>query len=188
MKHKHIMILALLSMAVMFTGCSQKKSKLYAADNKMIQSSSVAYDYSYALNDEWNIQIDQEDIKSYSNNIDDTVISFIKLEYDNDKHGVSMQSADIPSLFDGKKINNISFDDLEETSSRTDYHNEFKFRYSKGTSRNKSYQAIYFLSDHIIPSISGEKVANCIYMEYTMQDDRQIEQFLEEIEKTIQYE
>lgn len=188
MRKTIIIILSLFTISIMLAGC--KKESLYTIDNSIsIESSADTYDYSYSLNDKWEIVNTQNDnYVEYVNNENEVKLTIIKTQYDNAEKGTNIESKEIPSLFKGMSFAHITFDDMQEEASRTDYHGEFKFRYSRGILNDSRYQCIYFLSDNIIPSVSGEKVANCIIATYQDETDKNIDSFLRNLEQSIHYE
>mgnify|MGYP000052142851 CR=1 FL=1 len=185
---KLILIVLCQILLLLLSGCTHN-NKLYEINSqKVISSTEKAYDYSYCLNDQWFIDYLDDELTVYINKENDVSVSFIKIDYDNQKYGTNLESQEIPKLFVNKKIKSFDFNELQEDISRTDYHDQFKFRYSHGKIGTKKYQLVYFLSDYIIPSVSGEKVANCIVITYTEEKDKIIDQFLISIENTIHYE
>lgn len=186
---KKILLFLVSGILILFIfGCSVKSS-LYEIDNEVLyQSSEEVYDYSYSLNDQWNITYSDEELVTYKNEENDVCLSFIKINYDNKKFGTVLDSKELPLLFSEHVNREIDFRKLKEEKSRTDYQSQFKFRYSRGQLNDWKYQLIYFVTDHIIPSVSGEKVANCIVITYIDEKDEVIDQFLTSIEDTIHYE
>lgn len=185
---KYVLIFINFMMILSIFGCTNKND-IYKTDDRIVyQSSEDAYDYSYSLNEGWYIDKQDKEITSYVNDKNEVKLSFIKIGYDNETYGTSLESKDLPLLFSDYADKEIDFTKLREKETRTDYHGEFKFRYSKGQLEGKKYQLIYFLTDHIIPSVSGKKVANCIVATYTDEDDKNINQFIIGIENTIHYE
>lgn len=186
---KIILVVLCQTILLLLSGCTYNINKLYEiTSQKVISSTKEAYDYSYCLNDQWFIDYLDNELTIYKNKENDVCVSFIKIKYDNQKYGTNLESQEIPKLFINKKIRFFDFEKLQEETSRTDYHEQFKFRYSYGKIGTKKYQLIYFLSDFIIPSVEGEKVANCIAITYTEEKDKIIDQFLTSIEDTIHYE
>ncbi len=188
MKRTIIIILLLILISSFLSGC--KQNSLYTINDSMvIESSKNAYDYSYSFNDNWSIETTQNDnYVKYINNENEVEVTIIKIRYNNAEKGTEIESKELPFLFKDKKIADITFKDMNEKIGKTDYHGEFKFRYSRGIISNNKYQCIYFLSDNTIPSVHGEKVANCIVITYQNEKDKNIETFLQNIEESIHYE
>lgn len=182
-------ILILLFIAFIISGCNKKnESPIYSIDkNILYQSSSNAYDYSYSLNTYWKTIYSDDNNKIYKNDKNNVKIGFVKNSYNN-VIGTNISVSKIPKLFKNYTINNIKLNTFKENDSQIDYHNQFKFYHSIGKVEDSNYQAIFFLTDHFIPSVSGEKIANCIFIIYTEDSENTISKFINQIEQSICYE
>ena len=183
-------IFVLIIIAFLISGCNKKKeSPIYSIDkNSLYQSSANAYDYSYSLNKYWKIIYSDDNNKIYENDKNNVKIGFVKNSYNNSIIGTNISASEIPKLFKNYSINNIELNSFKENDSQIDYHDQFKFYHSTGTVKDNKYQAIFFLTDHFIPSVYGEKIANCIFVIYTDESENTISKFINRIEQSICYE
>lgn len=192
---KHTKILCMVLLSVCISGCMKENTdeSLYTmTQDTILYSSQQVYDYCFYLNDLWNLSDSDNDNFQYTNDSnEDSIYVFRNYGAVNaESYSDNLQCSEIPEyVYPSFSALGLDADLISESENGRDYTESFKFFYSYGKYDEKHYQAIYFQSENIIPSVSGSIVPNCIMIIYSDDDSTSlIRNFLSDIEKSIDYE
>lgn len=179
-----VVLFSLLSLLLI--GCQSKTdNKPQPSQDNTYYSSQDGLDYIFKVDDSWKV-LKTEPYYHFTK--DDMNLYVLKRDIDNQKYSMGTQSKIYPQLFIDYEFENIKFEQLKVESSQTDYIDELKFKYNIGRYNEHKYQAIYFLSENVVPSVSGKVVANCMLITYQDTSDTKVRDEINSLEKSIYYE
>ena len=191
-KNKKFLIVLMIISFLLLVGCQSNNNPIYTINSECLyHSSEYAYDYSFALNNYWSLDVKIHDDMIFTNDKNDVKI-YIAKNIDNSKElkNKNLQAKELPSLIYSEFNNlNLNIEKMISSKHTVDYQNEMKFFHEYGTINDINIQIISFMSNYSIPSVSGGKAINAIAITYSNENNQKdIEKFIEDIEQNIQYE
>lgn len=183
-----------LMMSLLLGGCvfsSEQDMSNQEYQYRYFDSSSTGYDYSTLIDENWiqSDSIESEDLYHFTSGLANLDMYILK---DKSTLGLerrlSEQVNQLPEEMD-EEISRIGLDpagfDVEKTE--RDYYGKYKFLKQSGQYKDMQFIRVYFQTEYIIPSVTGQLVTNCCIILFDNSSSEIAEDTITTFERTIEY-